>query len=69
MENNLTPEIVIDRATKAHMTLSQFLKRAQVNTSSFYRWKNGETGLSRVSMQKVSDALEGLESAPKGAVA
>lgn len=64
MDNEISPESVVDRVTRAHMTLAAFLVKAKVGTSSFYRWRNGEANLSRVSMQKVRDALSDVEAKP-----
>lgn len=64
MDNDLNPDDVVDRVTRAHMTLAAFLVKAKVGNSSFYRWRNGEANLSRVSMQKVRDALSDVEAKP-----
>ncbi len=60
MDKNAEAMDILDRVTRAHMSLSSFLAKAGVGSSTFYRWMNNEAQPSRVTRQKLIDAVEAL---------
>jgi hypothetical protein len=60
MKTALTPEIVRQRATKAHVSINQLMKRARLQNSTFWRWQQGSEP-HPVTLQKLSDALDAIE--------
>jgi predicted site-specific integrase-resolvase len=63
MNSDLTPASVRDGATRAHLRLSEFLDRAGVSASTFYRWATDGKGLHPVNRQKLAETLAELEAA------
>lgn len=61
MENHITPAAIRDGATRAHMRLSEFLAKADVAPSTFYRWESGGNELHPVNRQKLIDAINQME--------
>lgn len=60
----LTPQLVRQRATKAHLTINKLMEAAGLPNSTFWRWENGATNEPHpVTIQKISDALEAAEKA------
>lgn len=52
----------ITQAVKDHgLTMEQFLKRAKVNESTWYRWVGGETSPNMKTLKKVQDLLDKLD--------
>lgn len=61
MEITLTPAIVRERATKAHTSINQLMKRADLQNSTFWRWERAGVTPHPVTIQKLSDALGAIE--------
>ena len=63
MENSLDPEIVRQAAARSLVTLGAFLQRADVSTSTFYRWVEGKVELRPLTKERlrlaVKDAFKG----------
>lgn len=61
MNIELTPAIVRDRATRAHVSINQLMDRAKVQNSTFWRWAQGKSSPHPVTLQKLEDALSQIE--------
>jgi hypothetical protein len=60
MENTLTPEQVEAAAVKARLPLVQFLKRANIAPSVFYRWKDG-AAMRPLTKAKLAEIVEAVK--------
>lgn len=58
-ERPLTAEEFEILAKEAGLSVAEICRRAKVATSTFHRWKTGESGLTIGSYVKLLDALEG----------
>ena len=62
--DDLTPAIVRERATKAHLTINKLMDLAGLPNSTFWRWESGATNEPHpVTKQKILDALDAAEQA------
>jgi transcriptional regulator with XRE-family HTH domain len=62
MSDALTPQIVRDRATAAHVSINKLMERAELPNSTFWRWEQGKIKSPHpVTLRKISDALDGIE--------
>lgn len=61
METALTPAIVRERATRAHTSINQLMKRADLQNSTFWRWERAGVNPHPVTLRKLSDALDAIE--------
>lgn len=61
METQLTPRSVRDKALAARVPLSAVLDRANVPSSTFYRWEAGGD-MRDLTKARIWDALQAIES-------
>lgn len=62
MNDALTPAIIRERATAAHVTINKLMKRAKLPNSTFWRWERGTTETPHpVTVRKIADALDEIE--------
>lgn len=58
MSEALTPQIVRDRATAAHVSINHLMELASLTNSTFWRWEQGKIKVPHpVTLRKIEDAL------------
>lgn len=58
----ITPAMIRDRATAAHVSINQLMERAGLPNSTFWRWDTGRIEHPHpVTVQKIADALAAIE--------
>ena len=61
MTDNITPEIVKERAYQARVSVNKLMKRAKVSNSTLWRWQNEGADPHPITIAKIVDALEAFE--------
>ncbi len=69
MDTLITPAEAIDRIARAHLSVSAFLKRGEISSSTFWRWQNQKVAPRRLTVQKIIDTLDELETQRTGEAA
>lgn len=65
IERPLTADALESLAQKAGLSMAEVCRRAQVATSTFFRWKGGKSGLTMESYVRLLDAIDGVTTSTK----
>lgn len=58
---NITPQDIRNRATRALLTMDALFERANVKASTFWRWEKGKNEIRPLTLEKLRQALEAAE--------